>query len=170
MNLLGRLLIVLVRGLVGVKLDPLGTSRVSFRTWFHDLDTNIHMNNGRFLQFMDLGRTDLMIRCGLLGPILRNGWRPVVANVAISYRKSLSPLQKFVVSTKILHWDEKWFFIEQEFHSQGKLCARALVRAVILHKQKSISPAEIVKIVAPGAMSQGLPADWQTAGQYFMGK
>jgi hypothetical protein len=28
---------------------PFGVSRLSFRVWPHDLDTNLHMNNGRYL-------------------------------------------------------------------------------------------------------------------------
>ena len=30
------------------------------RVWPNDLDTNAHMNNGRYLTLMDLGRFDLM--------------------------------------------------------------------------------------------------------------
>ena len=43
-----------------------------FRVWPHDLDTSLHMNNGRYWTLMDLGRADLMIRSGLWPSILRN--------------------------------------------------------------------------------------------------
>ena len=56
MNLIFRLLRILVWGLVGPRLDPLGRSIVSFRVWPNDLDINIHMNNGRYLTIMDIVR------------------------------------------------------------------------------------------------------------------
>ena len=41
------------------------------RVWPNDLDTNAHMNNGRYLTLMDLGRFDLMTQCGLVGTVLK---------------------------------------------------------------------------------------------------
>src|SRR6185503_3961101 len=34
-------------------------SNLSLRVWPNDLDLNIHVNNGRYLTLMDLGRMDL---------------------------------------------------------------------------------------------------------------
>ena len=46
-------------------LEPLGTSVLGFLVWPNDLDVNVHMNNGRFLSIMDLGRFDLSFRTDL---------------------------------------------------------------------------------------------------------
>lgn len=66
MNLWSRLLwlvaTVRLRGRLGA---PFEVSRLPFRAWAHDLDTSLHMNNGRYWTLMDLGRTDLMLRMGL---------------------------------------------------------------------------------------------------------
>ncbi|MBJ7417049.1 MAG: thioesterase family protein, partial [Niveispirillum sp.] len=67
MNLIFRLLrVVLAALLSGRRVEPLGTSILGFRVWLNDIDTNLHMNNGRYFTIADLGRVDLMIRTGML--------------------------------------------------------------------------------------------------------
>jgi len=66
MNLWLRLLGVILASLWRPRFDPVrDVSRLTFRVWLHDLDTSLHMNNGRYWTLMDLGRTDLMLRSGL---------------------------------------------------------------------------------------------------------
>jgi Thioesterase-like superfamily len=80
MNLWLRLLRLLVASFFRARLDPTrDASQLAFRVWPHDLDLSFHMNNGRYLTIMDLGRADLMLRSGLWRAILRHGWAPVVS-------------------------------------------------------------------------------------------
>ena len=66
MNLWLRVLHLIITSFFRPKLDPVrDVSRLTFRVWPHDLDTSLHMNNGRYWTLMDLGRTDIMIRSGL---------------------------------------------------------------------------------------------------------
>ena len=68
MNLWLRLIWVVIAALSGRRVRlPQDPSRLMFRVWFHDLDPFRHMNNGRYLTIMDLGRTDLMLRSGWRG-------------------------------------------------------------------------------------------------------
>ena len=85
MNLILRLIKVLVAALFGQRLGVLDSSILTFRVWPNDLDINLHMNNGRYLTIMDLGRADLMIRCGLGKVILKRRWMPVLGAVTIQY-------------------------------------------------------------------------------------
>ena len=79
MNLYLRLLIVLFQ-LIGLRRTGLfAESRLSFRVLPNDCDVNFHMNNGRYLTFMDLGRLHMVAQIGLLGPVIRNRWMPVLA-------------------------------------------------------------------------------------------
>ena len=71
MNLWLRVLHLIITSFFRPRLDPVrDVSRLTFRVWPHDLDTSLHMNNGRYWTLMDLGRTDIMIRSGLWRPIL----------------------------------------------------------------------------------------------------
>lgn len=73
MNLWIGLLLLIIRARVrGALNPPQDVSKVWFRVWPHDLDPSIHMNNGRYLALMDLGRLDLLIRSGLWRALLKN--------------------------------------------------------------------------------------------------
>ena len=95
----------------------LDQATVTMRVWPNDLDLNMHANSGRYLSFMDVGRVDLLSRMKLLRKVTSMGWRPLVAGVEITYRKSLLPFEKFSVKSRILRWDEKWFYFEHTIGS-----------------------------------------------------
>ena len=87
MNLYVRLFRVLLGGWIQTGSHYADTTLSRFRVWLHDLDAFGHMNNGRYLQIMDVARTHWMVRTGVLGAILVMGatgrWRVVpVAYVA----------------------------------------------------------------------------------------
>ena len=110
---------------------PGGASRLRFRVWPHDLDTSMHMNNGRYWTLMDLGRTDLVIRSGLWRGVLRQGWTPVVSAATIRFRRELRLFQAFDLETRLLHWDDTRFVIEHRLvdAASGTVAAYALVLA-----------------------------------------
>lgn len=135
MNLWLRVLHLIISSFFRPRLDPArDVSRLSFRVWPHDLDTSMHLNNGRYWTLMDLGRADIMIRSGLWRPIMRNGWVPVVSAGQIRFRRELRPFQPFSLETRILTWLEGHVVIEHRLVSTARdgsqiLNAIALVRA-----------------------------------------
>lgn len=135
MNLWLRLLHLILASFFRPRLDPVhDVSRLSFRVWPHDLDTSLHMNNGRYWTLMDLGRTDIMIRSGLWRAVFRNGWVPVVSAGKIRFRRELRPFQPFHLETRIVTWAESWVVIEHRVVARAKdgspiVSAIALVRA-----------------------------------------
>jgi acyl-CoA thioesterase FadM len=121
MNLWLRLIWLTVTARFRGALDaPLGLSRVPFRVWPHDLDTSLHMNNGRYWTLMDLGRTDLMLRMGLWRAVLRHGWTPVVSAGKIRFRRELKPFTAFHLETRVLCWEETFLVIEHRLVSRGR--------------------------------------------------
>ena len=117
------------------------SSILTFRVWPNDLDINLHMNNGRYLTIMDLGRADLMIRCGLGKVILKRRWMPVLGAVTIQYRRSLSPFQGFRLRTRILCWDEKWVFLEHRVKSlDGQVAAVAIAKGLLRSPAGLVDP------------------------------
>jgi acyl-CoA thioesterase FadM len=120
MNLWLRLLWVALAGWLGRRLDlPAEPSHLTFRVWFHDLDPFRHMNNGRYLTLMDLGRTDLMVRSGLARAAFAQKWTPIASAVVIRFRREMRLFQKFQLVTRIIWWDERQSVIEQAFILEG---------------------------------------------------
>lgn len=131
---------------------------LAFRTWPHDLDLNLHMNNGRYLTLMDLGRVQLMLRLGFGKKIFRGGWMPVIGAVHMRYRRSLKPFGKFRLETKIVAWDEKWFYSEQRFLVGSELMAVGVVKGLFRRKGGTVPTAEILAAVpGPTGVSGPIP-------------
>ena len=51
-------------------------------------------------------------RSGLLGEAAKRRWYPVVVAQTIRYLRSLHLFEKFQVTTEVVGWDEKYFFIK----------------------------------------------------------
>ena len=145
MNLIFRLLRVLLCSLFGRRLDIMDVSVVNFRVWLNDLDFNGHMNNGRYMTIMDLGRLDLIFRAGFGRKILTGRWQPIVASCTIRFRRSLRPLQKYQLHSRLLCWDDKWFIVEQRFMVQERPVAIAYIKGLFKgHKGENISPQDVL--------------------------
>lgn len=112
---------------------PEDASELTFHVWFHDLDTSLHMNNGRYLTLMDLGRFDIIARSGLLKSLIRHRWTPIASAISIVYRRELRLFQKFRLETRLLCWNETFVVMEQTFFivggpRHGEMSARALFK------------------------------------------
>jgi acyl-CoA thioesterase FadM len=113
-----------------------------FRVGLTDIDLNLHLNNAKYLKYMDLARLEHMLCTGLLGRYLRGRTNAVIANTEISYIRELRTWQRFTVSARIAGWDDKYLYFEQRFHADGRLCTHAFIRLAHLHRRKSIPVAE----------------------------
>ena len=91
---------------------PLATSVISLIVLPNDLDIYRHVNNGRYLTLMDLGRMDLFLRTGLVEAIKGAGWNPVLSAAQVRYRRELRLWQRFRLETRIVYWESTTFVIE----------------------------------------------------------
>ena len=162
MNLWFRLIWLLLTSPFGPRLKPLGDpSALGFRVWPHDLDTSLHMNNGRYWSLMDLGRTDLMLRSGLWRAVLRHRWVPVVNAGMIRFRRELRPFQSFRIETAILCWTDSWLVIQHRVLTRGRdgaevVAAHALVRAALCDRAgRAYVP--VARLMAEIGTSQASP-------------
>ena len=161
MNLWLRLLHLLATFAFRPRLHPLtDISRLTFRVWPTDLDTSLHMNNGRYWTVMDLGRTDLMLRSGLWRTVLREGWMPVVSAAKIRFRRELRAFRAFRLETRILAFAETWLVIEHRVLTAGRdgsdvLAAVALVRAGLYDRKarRFVPVATLLEAVGIDAVS-----------------
>lgn len=151
MNLYLRLFAVFVKSLFRRRIGLCDESTVPFRVWPGDLDINLHMNNGRYLALMDLGRLDLIIRMGLLGTLIRFRWRPMVGSEFIRFRRGLKPLQRFTLRTRVVTWDEKWVLIRQSFEVGGREVAIGVIKGLFRSPAGNVPSRQLVDAVSPGA-------------------
>lgn len=118
---------------------------LNLRVLPNDLDLNRHMNNGRYLTIMDLGRIDYMIKTGLLTVVLRNKWFPVISDSHMCYFRPLRLFDTYTLRTSLESWDDKSYIMTQRFEKNGKIYAIGLIRGLFKDKKRSISIVEILK-------------------------
>jgi acyl-CoA thioesterase FadM len=158
-NLYLRLLILLVR-LIGLpRRGVFEESRVGFRVLPTDCDVNLHMNNGRYLAFMDLGRLHYVAQIGLLAIIVRRRWAAALGAAEINFIRPLAPFQKFELVTRLVTWDEKYAYMEQRFESRDALCAHAFVKGLFLDGNGRVSPPEVAAALGTTAAPPPMPEE-----------
>lgn len=139
------------------RLAVLEEDVITMHVWPNDIDLNLHMNNGRYLAVMDYARTHLLARAGLLEHIVRSRWQPLVGAVWMTYRRSLALFAKFTVASRLVCWDERWFYIEQTFMGREGLVAVGWVKGLLRDARGNVEPQSVLSRVAPGVVSPPLP-------------
>jgi acyl-CoA thioesterase FadM len=138
-----RLAKVVTGALLGDSIDLNDVARLRMLVWPLDIDIYPEMNNGRHLTIMDLGRADFAIRSGILKTGHRKGWGLVAAGASVRFRHRLAPLRRFVLSTRVVGHDARWFYFLNETEQAGRTCSSALVR-VGLRSKEGLVPSDTV--------------------------
>ncbi|XP_070604796.1 protein THEM6-like [Erythrolamprus reginae] len=103
------------------------------------------MNNARYGREADFARYTYMLNCWLLQTIWNHNCRISLAACSWRFRRSLKLGERFAIRTRILGWDDRAFYGEQQFIScrDGFVCAVTLDR----HHMAGMSPSEVLKIL-----------------------
>lgn len=129
---------------------------------FGDCDIFLEMNNGRHLTLFDIGRFVFAVRTGLWKEVKRNKWGFVVAGSSMRYRKRLKPFQRYEQHTRVIGYDEKWFYFLQT-HQIGEVWHSAgLLRTAVVDKGRIVPSATILKLMNKQDWQPELP-DWVKA-------
>ncbi|WP_029287839.1 thioesterase family protein [Cellulomonas sp. HZM] len=140
--------------------DP---SVTRMRVWPTDLDLYRHVNNGVYLQCMDVARSNFLADLGSFGALNERGWYPVVAAQTIKYRRSLTLGQRFDITTTVLGWDARVVYLDQSFSRGGEHVARGVVAGRFLARDGVRVPApDVVALLEGPVASPALPEDVAT--------
>ncbi|WP_144211618.1 thioesterase family protein [Shewanella donghaensis] len=126
------------------RINFLDTSKISYRALPLDCDINLHLTNSRYPAFMDLARTHMIAEMGVMKKFLKLKWLPIVNASELTFFRDIKPFEKFEIETKIVGWDEKYFYIEHRFITARGLHCIAHVRGVFICKGKQVPIQELV--------------------------
>ncbi|MEM9335873.1 MAG: thioesterase family protein [Pseudomonadota bacterium] len=164
MNLYFRLIRVLLGSLFAERRHFSDSVESRFRVLPHDLDAFGHMNNGRYLQIMDVARTEWMSQTGIAMAIRKHRWAPLLGGGFVRFRHSLRILQGYTVNTRLIGWDQRWFFLEHSFIDDRDRCvAVGITRAALRKDGIWVSTKTVSEATFPGATSPAIPdyvEDW----------
>jgi acyl-CoA thioesterase FadM len=139
------------------RLGLFDTHRLPLRCLPNDLDGFMEMNNGRILTLFDLGRFAMAIRVGLWEVLQREGWGLVVAGSTVRYRARITGLQRFEIRTRLIGWDQRFFYMEQGMWRGETCCNHALLRTGVTEKGRLAPTEAVARAMAHPDPSPDLP-------------
>lgn len=143
-KLFGRMLPVLARAHRAPTLPATQAVASHFRVLPHDIDINSHLNNGRYLQLIDLNRAEWLIRTGIWAVIWRNQWKPILGAVSIQYRRELRLWDRARIETSLLGWDNRWTYLEHRvLNDSGRTMALSFAKAGFRSRGHWVDPDDL---------------------------
>lgn len=144
-------------------LGPLEESRLPMRVWTTDIDVYLHLNNGRYLTLMDMGRLDLAVRTGMAKVTALRRWLPVAGAATVKFRRELRAFQRFELTSQIGFWDDRWIYVEHRLLVGESIHTWGAVKLIVRHRGKPITPVDYlgaVGVSGPPPAPQGELAQW----------
>ena len=140
-------------------LPPLGVHVSQHRCWPQDIDVYLEMNNGRILTILDLGRTILARRVGLLNALKDHRWGLTMAGVSVRYRRRIRPFVKFTMVSRAVGWDDKFFYLDQSIWIGDECAAQALYRSAVTDADGIVRPGQVFRAMGFEGERPALP-EW----------
>lgn len=127
------------------------------RVGLTDIDLNLHLNNAKYLKYMDLARLEHLLATGVLWKLIAARTNPIIANTEISYIRELRTWQRFSVSAQVVGVDDKYLYYEQRFLSDGRLCTHSFMRLACVHQRKTRPIADVLAQLGIAGQPPPLP-------------
>lgn len=138
-----------------------GTHTSTHRCWPQDIDYYFEMNNGRILTLLDLNRTVLAKRTGLLKVLRANNWGLTMAGVSVRYRRRIRPFEKFETKGRALCWDDRFIYLEQVMiKANGETANQALYRSAVTGPNGIVPPALVLQQLGQDTTTSPTPPEW----------
>lgn len=82
---------------------------------------------------------------------------PLVASQTVRYVKPLRRSQRFTLSTRLVAWDERWFFIEHKIQRAGRVSAFGVAKCCFRGPEGMVPPITAFAALGMSAPSVALP-------------
>lgn len=112
-------------------------NKLSFIVRSTDIDVNGHVNNARYLEYLEWGRDQWYEENGMgYASFLKEGVQTVVVNISINYRKECFQGETLIVATRLASFGRSsYVFVQQITDENGVLRADAQVTSVVINVQ-----------------------------------
>jgi acyl-CoA thioesterase FadM len=157
------MLITILRGIWGGRIDVLETYTTEFRAFpLWDAETSL-LNAARYFSFCELTINEVNVRNGFSRLFLREAVIGYTCNVAANYVRPVKVWKKFQSSTQLVGWDEKFIYRRNRIYQDGELKFEAIYKILIASwKKKSITPKDLLRMMGyEGLASPPLPPEVQ---------
>jgi acyl-CoA thioesterase FadM len=147
MSLHFRLLLTILFSYFKSKLGSFVETKATFTVFPTDCHIPFFrlMSGGRYFDFMDLARVDQVARLGVLDLMGKDKLSINIGGQLLRYRKPMKVFTRFTVSTKIVYWDDRFFYVEQKFEQDGIIKTEGLVQGCFRSKLGVVPPVELLE-------------------------
>lgn len=129
----------------------------NFRVGLRDIDFNMHINNSRYMVFMERARWDHPVQTNTWDMMLKEKLNFIVAGIEMGYIREIRLGAKFHVESRYLGWDEKYVYLEQRFIADGKIHAYGMVKGIFLQQGQKALPKDVARILGVTQAPDALP-------------
>lgn len=148
-KLFGRMIPAAARGLTQPRIIASQPVSSHFRVLPHDIDIDLHLNNGRYLQIIDVNRMEFLLRNGVLKILLDFRWKPILGSTTIQFRRELRLWDQAIASTRLTGWDSRWVYLEHRIETLvGQPVAIAMAK-VGFRSKGAWAPVESLRAALP---------------------
>ena len=122
---------------------------------FHE-DRFGHVNNARYLEFLEEGRWDYLDERGPREGFQALGVFPIVTHLSISYRRPTSAGDRLRITTHVASTSSRKIVMHQTIHQEGieKLCCEADISIVLVNSETG----------RPAVLSEEIIRSWPDLG------
>ncbi|MCP4331560.1 MAG: thioesterase [Gammaproteobacteria bacterium] len=145
--------------------SPLALEDTGFlpcRVGLTDIDPFRELNHARQIAYFEMARWDFSSRVGFIPLMRQRRWGFSVGGISIRYRRRLTLLQSFEVTTEIICHDERWIYLLQEIIRDGQKYSSALVKAGVVSKTGLVPVPELLEALGRADWNPEVPA-WVNA-------
>ncbi len=154
-----RLLRLVAFWLLRPPLGFLDTHTFALRAWpLTDIDVSRMMAHA-YTRAFAFGRYQIMLASEFRGAVVKKRWFPmVVADITYLY-KSVALLEAFDVRSRIVAWDDKRFYVEQEIVVRGEIRARCIAEGLVGSGKTFLNPNEVFRELGVLRESPEIPVE-----------
>ncbi len=87
-----------------------------------------------------------------------HGWVGTVAGSSFRYRKRVRAFDRYELRSRMVGWDERFFYAEQSMWRNGECTSHGLLRMAITDKNGIVETAKVAEAFGQSEERQPLPA------------
>jgi len=157
-----KLAATLLRARFRNKLVLEDTGSLPCRVGITDIDPFLELNHARQIAYLEMARWDYSWRVGIVQLLKQRGWGFSIGGISIRYRRRLTLLQKFEVTTQLICHDGRWVYLLQEIIREGQKSSSALIKAGVVSANGLVPAPEVFATLGHPDWNPQMPA-WVSA-------
>eukprot|EP00770_Monocercomonoides_exilis_P005559 MONOS_5531.1-p1 / transcript=MONOS_5531.1 / gene=MONOS_5531 / organism=Monocercomonoides_exilis_PA203 / gene_product=unspecified product / transcript_product=unspecified product / location=Mono_scaffold00162:50357-50893(-) / protein_length=178 / sequence_SO=supercontig / SO=protein_coding / is_pseudo=false len=109
----------------------------------------MHINNASYLSLAEYARWAWIYSSNLNEKLGKLGLAPIIGCIAIRYRKQIRLFQPYTIKSKLIHFEDKAFYLVQKFYLKNQLACSILMKCFLNGKNGIVNPIPVFEGLYP---------------------